>query len=151
MYTNLSLKLITNYHLCIHCIFSSLILITILKIDGYIGGPRGQLGKILFFSKSLTSLETETMHYLLKHSTFTISRPSIHMKTNVDYEDKTIATWMTLYEKYLLFSYDARHHRIIYNNTNNTNNTNNSSSSSNGNNSNGNTNGRSRSGTSKIK
>jgi hypothetical protein len=81
-------------------------------IDGYIGGPRGQLGRILFLSKSITQNETDHLHYLLNHSlSFTLSRPSINMKHAVPTD--IASTWTILYDKHLILSYDARHHRII--------------------------------------
>ena len=44
-------------------------------MDGYVGGPRGQLGRICMFSKSLSEKEMELIHGLLQSSSFSMAEP----------------------------------------------------------------------------
>jgi hypothetical protein len=44
-------------------------------MDGYVGGPRGQLGRICMFSKSLSEKEMEFIHGLLQSSSFSMAEP----------------------------------------------------------------------------
>ena len=44
--------------------------------DGYLGGPRGQLGRILLLSTALEKKDVEAMHTLISNSNFNLSSPA---------------------------------------------------------------------------